>query len=259
MVVDYQKKDVYNKNIMTSLIKFVNYFNNKDYSQYGSFIIEPLNIGQGITLGNTLRRTLLSDISSFAITGLRINNLKHEFSVFLNLREDIFELILNLKQIIFKESFFNLKLKKNKFITSYLLIKENKIITASLFNLPKNIIKILNPNQYICTNLTNSNLYIEIDIEKGNSYTFKENKTSFNSTILIDSNFIPIKNVNYKVKIIYDNFGNIKESLNLEIVTNGSITPYRSLQESFKILLNLFSFPIISLDLINFLKFKNIN
>jgi DNA-directed RNA polymerase subunit alpha len=224
---------------------------NKDYSHFGTFLIEPLNIGQGVTLGNTLRRTLLLDLSSFGITAIRINKLKHEFTVISDIREDILEIILNLKQIIFKESFFNLKVKKNKFFTLYLKNIGPKIITASMLNLPKNLIIILNPNQYICTISKKFNLYIEIDIEKNNGYMFHNNEKNIqfnNLNISVDSNFIPIKNVNFKIKIIYDTFGHIKESLFLEILTNGSITPYRSLQESFKILLNLFSLPLISLN-----------
>ena len=224
---------------------------NIDHSHFGTFLIEPLNIGQGITLGNTLRRTLLLDLSGFGIKTVRINKLKHEFTVIPDIREDILEVILNLKQIIFKESFFNLKIKKIKFFTLYLKNIGPKIITASMLNLPKNLITVLNPNQYICTISKKFNLYIEIDIEKNNGYIFKNNEKNIqfnNSSILIDSNFIPIKNVNFKVKVIYDTFGHIKESLFLEILTNGSITPYRSLQESFKILLNLFSLPLISLN-----------
>ena len=71
----------------------------KNKNHYGCFIIEPLEIGQGITLGNTLRRTLLSDLNGYAISGVRINNLKHEFSVIEGLREDVLEVILNLKEM----------------------------------------------------------------------------------------------------------------------------------------------------------------
>ena len=82
----------------------------KNHNHYGCFIIEPLEVGQGITLGNTLRRTLLSDLYGYGITGVRINNVKHEFAIIEGIREDVLELILNLKEITFKGS----AIKKNK-------------------------------------------------------------------------------------------------------------------------------------------------
>ena len=88
-----------------STLSCIESYINKEKNYYGSFLIEPLEIGQGITVGNALRRTLLSDLTGFAITGVRINDLKHEFAVVEGLREDILEILLNLKEIIFKSSF----------------------------------------------------------------------------------------------------------------------------------------------------------
>ena len=215
---------------------------------YGSYLIEPLEIGQGITLGNSLRRTLLADLYNFAITGVRINNLIHEFSNILGIREDILEIILNLKEIIFKtSSIINIKNKNLLFFKSFLHVQGPSIITAGMFYLPKNLLKIINPKQYLCTILNKSNLYLEIDIKKGSGYHLSEEiklnnlKTIFKQkTFPIDNIFMPIKNVNYKIKLIHDNFGNLKESLILEIITNGSITPIRSIQEANKILMNIF-------------------
>lgn len=237
---------------MTKLTCIENYIDGNN-SHYGSFLIEPLELGQGITLGNSLRRTLLSDLTGLAITGARINNLKHEFSIVDGLREDILEVLLNLKEIIFKSSF---SFKENKSdrhgmkIKGFLKAKGPIVVTAGMFNLPKNIITIINPNQYICTIIDNSEIYLEIDIEKGKGFRLtdenvkyrKKNHYQINkaSTLLIDALFMPIKKVNYKIKLIHDTEGNIKESLNLEILTNGSITPQRSLQEALKILVNLF-------------------
>ena len=85
---------------MTTINCIENYID-KERNHYGSFLIEPLDIGQGITLGNALRRTLLSDLTAFSITGVRVNNLKHEFSVVEGLREDVLEVLLNLKEVIF--------------------------------------------------------------------------------------------------------------------------------------------------------------
>jgi DNA-directed RNA polymerase subunit alpha len=222
----------------------------KEKNYFGSFIIEPLETGQGVTLGNALRRTLLSDLSGFAITGLRINNLKHEFSSIEGVREDVLEIMLNFKDVIFKNTFIS----KNKHYElkqkGYLHVKGPVIVTAGMLKLPRSLLKVINPQQYICTIVDDSELYIEIDIEKGKGYRLAEenrkNKIEKKlssikpSTLFIDSMFIPIKRVNYKIKLIHDTKGNIKESLNFEILTNGSITPKRSLQESLKVLLNLF-------------------
>lgn len=236
-----------------------------EQNHYGCFIIEPLETGQGITLGNALRRTLLSDLNGCAITGVRINDLKHEFSVVEGLREDILEVLLNLKEIIFKTS-FKVQEKVQAEIghlktEGFLQIKGPLIVTAGMFNLPKSHFKILNPNQYICTLVDDSELYIEIDIENGKGYKLtdeirkisQERKFSITkpSTLLIDAIFMPVKRVNYKIKIIHDSKGNIKESLTLEIWTNGSISPRRSIQESLKILMNLF-YPLFINE--NFLK-----
>jgi len=137
-----------------------------------------------------------------------------------------------------------------------------------MFNIPKNIFKIINPEQYICTIVTNSSLYIEFDIQNGISYQLDKNKdieleTSLNTinakTLLIDTNFIPIKRVNYKIQLIHDSYGLIKESLNLEILTNGSITPKRSLKEALKLLINLFSSTLININLLKFFTHLNIN
>jgi DNA-directed RNA polymerase subunit alpha len=226
----------------------------KQNNHYGCFVIEPLETGQGITLGNALRRTLLSDLTGLAITGVRINDLKHEFAIVESLREDILEVLLNLKEVIFKSSFIlkensqeNNRLLKTK---GFLQVKGPLVVTAGMFKLPKEHLKIINPHQYICTIVDDSELYIEIDIENGKGYKLtdeiRKNSKEQNflptkpSTLLIDAIFMPIKRVNYKIKMIHDSKGNIKESLNLEIWTNGSISPRRSIQEGLKVLVKLF-------------------
>lgn len=222
----------------------------KDQSHYGCFLIEPLETGQGITLGNALRRTLLSDLTGFSIVGVRINNVKHEFSSVEGLREDILEILLNLKEIVFKySSISNMKINETK-LTGFLNVRGPIILTAGMFNLPKNSLKIINPGQYIGTIVDSSEIYIEVDIENGKGYRLTEESRKINSqsivlnqkpsTLFIDTLFMPVKRVNYKIKLIHDTKGNIKESLNLEIWTNGSMTPKRSLQEALKILMNLF-------------------
>jgi len=236
----------------------------KNHNHYGCFLIEPLESGQGITLGNSLRRTLLSDLSGFAITGVRINNVKHEFTNIPGIREDILEILLNLKEILFKESLIFQQQedeKNNKFLLKgFLNVKGPITVTAGMFKLPKDSIKIVNLNQYICTILEPSELYIEIDIEKGKSYRLlsenrkkKHSETLFPdrpSTLPIDALFMPIKKVNFKIRLIHDTQGNIKESLIFEIVTNTSITPKRALQEGLKILMNIFYSVFLNIEVI---------
>jgi DNA-directed RNA polymerase subunit alpha len=227
----------------------------KENNYYGCFLIEPLQTGQGITLGNALRRTLLSDLIGSAITGVRINNIKHEFAVIEGIREDVLEIILNLKQIIFKTSYIQ-KNGNNEIgkLKGYLNVRGPLIVTAGMFFLPKNKLKIINPNQYICTLVDNSEFHLEIDVENGLGYKLtEENKKkkceeklyqSKPTTLLIDALFMPVKKVNYKIKLIHDTKGNIKESLCLEVLTNGSLTPKRAVHESIKILLSLF-YPLL--------------
>jgi DNA-directed RNA polymerase subunit alpha len=176
-----------------------------------------------------------------------VNNIKHEFSTIQGLREDMVEVICNLKEIVFQSSFFpNSKATKWK---GFLNIQGPLVVTAGMFQLPKHVFKILNPHQYICTLVDSSFFYMEIDIEQGVGYELmngaKKRKQieQFHSrkpsTLLIDAIYMPIRKVNYKIKLIHDTQGNLKESLWLEIFTNGSISPQRSLHESLKILLDL--------------------
>jgi DNA-directed RNA polymerase subunit alpha len=241
---------------MTKVLSCIETSIDEEKNILSSFIIEPLETGQGITLGNSLRRTLLSDITGFAITGARINNLKHEFALIEGIREDTLEILLNLKEIVFKPSLIlkekiygqinSMPLKFKSFIN----IKGPVIVTAGMLYLPRDLFKIVNPEQYICTIIDSSDFYLEIDIENGVGYQLTDEirkkklgeKLSIlqPTTLLVDAIFMPIKKVNYKIKLIHDSNGNIKESLYLEILTNGSISPKRSLQEAIKILINLF-------------------
>ena len=237
-----------------STLNCIETYIDKEQNHYGCFIIEPLETGQGITLGNALRRTLLSDLTSFSIVGTRINNLKHEFTTIEGLREDVLEVLLNLKEIIFKDSFKLQKQKNLETIKGFLHVKGPVVITASMLNLPKHLLKIVNPEKYLGTIIDNSEFYLEVDIEKGKGYRLSEEKnrnyfdfnTSSNqpTTLAVDAIFMPVKKVNYKIKLIHDTQGNIKESLSLEIWTNGSISPKCAIQESIKTLMNLF-YPLL--------------
>lgn len=239
-------------NKITCIENYINY-NKEDTSQFSSFIIEPLELGQGITLGNTLRRTLLSELTGYAITGVRLNDFKHEFENSKGIREDTLEILLNLKEILFKgPSYIKNDMLKSK-VTFTLNIRGPAIITAGLLTTPINkstdIIQIINPSAYICTLTDKSLFYLELDVEKNKGYVLNENNKFEEiknilsplkpNTLLIDSIYMPIININYKIKIIHDTKGHIKESLHINIVTNGTVSPHRCLKEALKILLNL--------------------
>lgn len=251
---------------MSTFINCIETSTDQEKNISSSFIIEPLEVGQGITLGNGLRRTLLSDINGFAITGVRINNLKHEFAMIEGIREDVLEILLNLKEVIFQPSIFlkeknsNLKKKIPLKFKAFINVQGPKIVTAGMLYLPKDLFQVLNPEQYICTLVDDGNFYVEVDIENGTGYQLSEELRKKNlheklsllkpTTLLVDAIFMPVKKVNYKIKLIHDSLGNIKESLFLEITTNGSISPNRSLQEAMKILLSLYSSLFITPNLL---------
>lgn len=244
---------------MTKITCLERFFDNEE-NIVGSFLLEPLEISQGITIGNALRRTLLSEISGIGITGARINQLKHEFTPITGIREDPLEILMNLKEINIKGSFpFRSTLAKKKQI-AYLKVQGPKVVTAAMFKLPKNFLKIINPTQYICTIIDSSTLFLEIDIEKGYGYRLLEEKDSLKRnekflpaqprTLYLDTLFNPIRSVNFKVRLIHDTHGNLKESLFLQIVSNGSITPQRALTESLSVLLKLLSRLLLTSDVL---------
>ena len=199
---------------------------------YGKFIIEPLEKGYGVTLGNSLRRTLLSSMWGAAATAIRIEGITHEFDTIPGVKEDVIEIILNIKELvvkIFADEPQILKLKA----------KAKKTVTAA--DITPNInVEILNPDLKIATLSGNAKLDMEIVVEKGMGYLLAEkNKKSDQSvdTIFIDSFFSPIIKVRYDVETAsLSQFSNY-EKLTLEIFTNKSILPDEALSKSANILI----------------------
>jgi DNA-directed RNA polymerase subunit alpha len=199
---------------------------------YGKFIIEPLEKGYGVTLGNSLRRTLLSSMWGAAATAIRIEGITHEFNTIPGVKEDVIEIILNIKELvvkIFADEPQILKLKA----------KGKKTVTAA--DITPNInVEILNPDLKIATLNDNAKLYMEIVVEKGMGYLLAEkNKKSDQSvdTIFIDSFFSPITKARYDVETAsLSQFSNY-EKLTLEIFTNKSILPDEALSKSANILI----------------------
>jgi DNA-directed RNA polymerase subunit alpha len=209
--------------------------------QYGKFILQPLNSGQGITVGNALRRVLLSDLDGSAIVAVRISGVNHEFSTILGVREDVLEILLNLKEVVLKNHNKHSGLGRLK-------VQGPCIVTAAHFDLPPDI-EVIDPKQYIATICNNSILEMEIKIESGQGYHLAEKSTDDVSSnfLQVDAVFMPVKRVNYRVEEIRTEQLSLKDKLILEIWTNGSTLPQESLAKAAHLLTDLFS-PLKSAD-----------
>ena len=203
----------------------------------GHFLLESLEAGQGLTIGNALRRVLLSNLEGTAITGIKIPGVAHEFSTIPNVREDVLEIFLNLKQIV-------LKSEKQVPIFGKVSINGPGVITASSIKFDDEDIEIVNPNQYIASFSGNDTLTFDIKVEKGIGYQFAEQaNTNDNMDFLaIDAVFMPVLKVNYKINNVYLGYSKTTESLILEITTNGSVSPEKALSEAAQKLMTWFSF-----------------
>lgn len=203
-------------------------------NHYGKFTIEPLEKGQGITLGNSLRRVILSDLSGYSIVSVRIAGVNHEFSTIPGVREDVLEILLNLKEIIFKgevEESFIIRLK----------VQGPTLVKAESFELPKSL-TLIDPQQYIATICDNTVLEMECKVQRGTGYQLLDNYVKDESIdfLQVDAVFMPVRKVSYSVDEIRHLDGSLKDKLTLEIWTNGSITPAQSINQAAVILTNLF-------------------
>lgn len=217
------------------LIKSLKSENIESGACHGTFLIDFLKPGQGITIGNQLRRILLNDLGGVAISAIRIAGINHEFSTIPGVREDILEILLNLKGIVFKAE------KKTTQI-GRLKVQGPAVITANCIQLPSDL-EIINPNHYIMT-LSNSNIIeIEFKLEYGTGYrlasqTFFEEDEHF---LQLDTIFMPVQKVNFKIENIYDKSNNLTERIFLDIWTNGSILPGDALTSAIQFTINLFT------------------
>tara|TARA_B110000285_G_scaffold235479_1_gene317473 strand:+ start:10022 stop:10960 length:939 start_codon:yes stop_codon:yes gene_type:complete len=203
----------------------------------GHFLLQSLEAGQGLTIGNALRRVLLSNLEGTAITGIKVPGVAHEFSTIPNVREDVLEIFLNLKQIV-------LKTEKQTPIFGNISIDGPGVITASSIKFDDEDIEIVNPNQYIATFSGNETLSFDLKVEKGIGYQFAEqaNNNDNMDFLAIDAVFMPVLKVNYKINNVYLGYSKTTESLILEITTNGSVSPEKALSEAAQKLMTWFSF-----------------
>ena len=204
----------------------------------GKFEFRPLEPGYGLTVGNALRRVLLSSLEGFAITSIRIEGVDHEFSTIAGVVEDVTEIILNLKQVCFKRQIDEVD---NETVT--ISISGAEQLTAGDFQKHISGFQVLNPDMVICNMDPKVNFNMEITIEKGRGYVpAEENKKAgvpF-GTIFIDSIYTPIKNVKYSIENFRVEQKTDYEKLVFEIITDGSINPKDALTEAAKTLIHHF-------------------
>jgi len=204
----------------------------------GRFEFRPLEQGFGLTVGNALRRVLLSSLEGFAITSLRIDGVEHEFSTIKGIVEDVTEIILNLKQVRFKK-----QIEESDRETVSVSISGQDQLTAG--DLQKYIsgFQVLNPDLVICHMDKSVKLNLELSIEKGRGFVpAEENKKSSApiGTIFTDSIYTPIKNVKYAIENFRVEQKTDYEKLIFDIETDGSINPKDALTEAAKILIHHF-------------------
>ena len=215
----------------------------------GSFEFRPLEPGFGVTIGNSLRRILLSSLEGFAITSIKIEGVVQEFSTIKGVVEDVSEIILNLKKIRFKRQIETENAEK---VT--VVIGDQEVFKAGDINKFLSVFQVLNPEVEICHMDTSVKLTMEVSITKGRGYvTAEENKTLTPelNIIPVDSIHTPIKNVKYFVENYRVEQKTDYEKLILEITTDGSIHPKDALKEAAKMLIHhfmLFSDEKITLD-----------
>jgi len=200
-------------------------------------IIEPLYPGYGTTIGNALRRVLLSSLSGAAITAIKINGVQHEFSTIPHVKEDVVAIILNLKKIRFKYN-------EQEPTKLQLKAKGEKEVTAADIKTPSEV-EVVNPKQSIAT-LTDKSaiLEIELTISKGKGFVPVENREKEKlelGTIAIDAIYTPVKNINFEIENVrVQQFTNY-DRLILDITTDGTITPQEALKTSATILVEHFN------------------
>lgn len=206
---------------------------------YGKFEIEPLERGFGTTLGNALRRVMLSSLPGDAITSVKIDGVAHEFQKIDGVIEDVTAIVLNLKSVVIKNHAddynYTLTLDANE---------AGEVLAGNIDCDPE--IEILNPEQIICTLAEGASIHMEMSIGHGRGYNrAEENKALYGentkqNTIFIDSLFSPIERINYEVENARVGQDNSYDKLILEVWTNGSITPEESVALASRILIEHF-------------------
>ncbi|AQS53808.1 DNA-directed RNA polymerase subunit alpha [Jeotgalibaca dankookensis] len=205
---------------------------------FGKFVVEPLERGYGTTLGNSLRRILLSSLPGTAVSTIQIDGVLHEYSAIEGVLEDVTQIVLNIKQLALK--FFTSEDK-----TIEIDVKGPAVVTAADINHDSDI-EVLNPDLYICTVAEGAHFHVRMDAKNGRGYVRSEHNKTENmpiGVIPVDSIFTPVKKVNYQVENTRIGQQNMYDKLTLDVWTDGSVNPEEALSLAAKILtehLNIF-------------------
>lgn len=205
---------------------------------YGKFEFRPLEPGYGITVGNALRRILLSSLEGFAITSIKIDGVEHEFATIPGVIEDVTNVILNLKKVRFKQIVEEIENEKVS-----ISVSGSEVFKAGDIGKHLSGFEVLNPDLVICNLDSNASFQIELTISKGRGYVpAEENRgmTDDVNVLAIDSIYTPIRNVKYSVENYRVEQKTDYEKLIIEISTDGSIHPKDALKEAAKILIHHF-------------------
>ncbi|MBD2105247.1 DNA-directed RNA polymerase subunit alpha [Leptolyngbya sp. FACHB-261] len=208
----------------------------KNYSQYSQFVLGPLDRGQGVTVGNALRRVLLSNLEGSSITAVRLAGVSHEFATVPGVREDVLDILLNMKEVVLKSYASDPQIGR-------LLVQGPTTVTAAHFELPTGV-EVIDPNQYIATVSPNATLEMEFKIERGKGYRSVDRSRDDGTAVdflQIDAVFMPVIKVSYTVEEARIGGLTEKDRLIMDVWTNGSLTPQESLSQAAHILVNLFS------------------
>lgn len=216
---------------------------------FGKFEFRPLEPGYGVTIGNALRRILLSSLEGYAICNIRIDGVKHEFATIPGVKEDVTNVILNLKMVRLKSV-----VEDTEFEKATIKVSGQDVFKAGDIGKVLNGFEVLNPELVICHMDPSTSFQIDLNINKGRGYVSADENRNANDTIdtiAIDSIYTPIINVKYTVDNYRVEQKTDYEKLTLEITTDGSIQPKDALKEAAKILIQhfmLFSDEKIALD-----------
>lgn len=209
---------------------------NKNQSQYSRFVIEPLERGQGTTVGNALRRVLLANLEGAAVTAVRIAGVSHEFATIPGVREDVLEILLNMKELVFQSFASGPQIGR-------LTATGPATITAGDFDLPSEV-AIVDKNQYVAILAEGAKLEMEFRVERGKGYQAVERRRDEPTSLdflQIDAVFMPVSKVNYRVEDALVEGAISKDRLILDIWTNGSIKPEEALSQAADIVVDLFN------------------
>lgn len=204
-------------------------------NHFGKFEFKPLEPGYGITIGNALRRILLSSLEGFAISSIRIDGVKHEFDTIPGVKEDVTNIILNLKKVNLKQT-----VEDTDFEKATITVSGQEEFTAGDIGKVLNGFEVLNPDLVICHLDPSASFTIDLTINKGCGWVPAEENRNANDAIdvlAIDSIYTPIQNVKYTVENFRVDQKTDYDKLTLEITTDGSILPKDALKEAAKILI----------------------